>query len=307
MKKDSLLDIYDESYAESYNDKFLTNPFSKVSVDFELNVLSELVKDDTTWLDVGCGTGYFLSRFPSHKRAGMDISPEMLTVARKANPDAMFFKEGDFRLDVPEWHGQWSLVSCMWYPYSYVESLPEVEQVIQNMVKWTQPGGTVFLPIADLDDLRHATPHVPYKKHEEVYGGMISITGYTWTWVEGEDQKTHVNMVAPHLDHVIQLMEPFFETIEVVRYPPAYEGWVSRRAILARNKNQPDENQNHKANIIRHAVPAPANISQQTSEHAVEHEVGLTAASHKQLLSELLKRLKDGRLAKSLLKKLFLL
>ncbi|MHC5820258.1 MAG: methyltransferase domain-containing protein [Nostoc sp.] len=42
------------------------------------------------WLEVACGTGYFLSCFPEIERAGLDISPAMLKVAKQANPARIF-------------------------------------------------------------------------------------------------------------------------------------------------------------------------------------------------------------------------
>ena len=305
MEKNSLLNVYDHAYAGAYNNKFLLNPFSKISSDFELEILKGLVNEQTSWLDAGCGTGYFLSRFPGSKRAGMDISPGMLEEARKVNPDAVFFRQADFREDIAEWHNSWSLVSCMWYPYSYVESIGEVETVVKNLVSWTKPGGDLFIPVADLQDFRPSLPQVPYEENEPVYAGSLIITGYTWTWLEDDGGKRHVNMVAPHVDHMLRLMEPFFETIEVLRYPPAYEGWVSRRAILARNKREPADT-GKKAKIVHHPVPAPVNAGAQYDHQAAHENIDpLENASHKQILKELLKRLSSGRTFKSIYRKLF--
>jgi len=307
MKKENLLAIYNQKYAETYNHKFLTNPFSQISADFELGQLKGLVNKETSWLDIGCGTGYFLSMFPGIRRAGMDLSPDMLTAAKMVNPDALFFKEADFRLDVLEWHEQWSFITCMWYPYSYVESLTELEMMVNNMIAWVKPGGDMYMPVADLEDFRPEIPAVPYEKHEEVYGGLIYISAYTWTWVEDDEAKTHVHMIAPHIEHVVRLMEPFFETIEIVRYPPAYEGWVSRKAIVARNKYKKDEGKNQKANIIRHPMPSPANVNPEmdTNDGKAEEKNTLDAATHRQLFRELLKRLKNGHFLRSVKKKLF--
>jgi SAM-dependent methyltransferase len=300
MDKESLLKIYDKEYADGYNEMFLLNPFAKVSSDFELNQLKELITPETKWLDIGCGTGYFLSKFPGIKRAGLDISSDMLEAAKMVNEDALFLRQGDFRDEIPEFNNQWSLLSCMWYPYSYLDSMPEFEKMMANIIDWTQTGGSVFIPVADIEDFRPNTI-VPYAEDTAVFNGEILLTSYTWTWIEA-DGTAHVNMVAPHAEHFIRLLEPYFETIELLRYPPYQEGWVSRKAVLARKKiSNPGENKDHKANIIRHPTPAshlsgpglpsgPYNPAQQST--------------NKELLKELLQRIKNGRLLKALINKI---
>lgn len=295
MDKESLLKIYDKEYANGYNEQFLLNPFSKVSSDFELNQLQQLITPESKWLDVGCGTGYFLSQFPGIKRAGLDISSDMLEAAKKVNSDALFFKQGDFRNEIPEFNNQWSLVSCMWNPYSYVDSMPEFEKMMANIIDWTETGGSVFIPVVDLEDLRPNTL-VPYAEDTAVFGGEILLTSYTWTWIE-HSGKTHVNMVAPHAEHFIRLLEPYFETVELLRYPPYQAGWVSRKAVLARKKIGTEHLSGQKANIIRHPIPAshiPGTASTGPQNYA-------QWSTNRQLVKELIQRIKNGSLLKAII------
>lgn len=297
MDKESLLKIYDKEYADRYNDTFLLNPFAKGSSDFELDQLKQLLTPESKWLDVGCGTGYFLSQFPGIKRAGLDISSDMLNAAKKVNDDVLFLKQGDFRNEIPEFNNQWSLVSCMWNPYSYVDSMPEFEKMMSNIIDWTETGGSVFIPVVDLEDLRPNTL-VPYAEDTAVFGGEILLTSYTWTWIE-HSGKTHVNMVAPHAEHFIRLLEPYFETVELLRYPPYQDGWVSRKAVLARKKiSDIERNPKHKASIIRHPIPA-SHIPGTGSASGVNNYA--QQSTNKQLIKELMQRIKNGRLLKALI------
>jgi trans-aconitate methyltransferase len=151
MDKNDVLEIYDEDYAQKYNQRFLLNEKSRKNADFEQETIRKLlgeIGEDAKWLDVAGGTGYFLSRFPNLERAGLDISPAMLKVAKQANPDALFV-QGDYRDKRPQWEGKWELVSCMWWAYSYVESLSELEKVIENFASWTSKRGICFLPVCD--------------------------------------------------------------------------------------------------------------------------------------------------------------
>ena len=306
MKKHELLNIYTEQYANHYNHKFLTNSFSIHSANFEHAILKDLVNETTEWLDAGCGTGYFLSLFPGYKRAGLDISADMLNAAKNANPDALFFREGDFRNDISEWHGKWDIISSMWYPYSYLDSMIEFETMCMNFVNWLKPGGTLFLPICDLEDLRPLIPPIPYFEYEQVYAGSIAITGHTWTWIEDDEAKTHTHMIAPHVEHVAQLLSPYFESIEIIRYPPVYEGWVARKAIIAKNKTVDSNAQTKKDNINRHATPAPIFPAQKVEENStseVPTPPTIANINNKHLAKEFIKRVLNGRFVKALLKR----
>ena len=287
MKKEEVWKIYDSNYTNEYNDRYLLNPFSKVSSDVEVRVFKSLITEQTEWLDLGCGTGYFLSLFPKTKRAGLDISPKMLQLAEKDNPTADFFKNGDFRDDVPEWHNKWSLISCMWGAYCYVNSVKEVETVISNIIKWNSNGGDVFLPIIDLEDVRpNAT--IPYELQIDVFGGKLDLTSVTWSWLEAETNIFHEHLVSPHIEHFIKLFQPFYDEIEIVRYPPYMPGWVSRKAILAKSKRStPDYN--NLAKVTWQEIPEAAVID----PHA-QFISPLAGISNKNLVKEFLYRIKSG-------------
>lgn len=298
MKKEDIWKLYDHRYANDYNERYLCNPFSQANTDTELGVLKGLINPSSRWLDLGSGTGYFLSQFPGIQRAGLDASPEMIKLARNANPDALFITEGDIRKDNPEWHSAWTLVTCMWGAYCYVDSVREVEQVIQNMILWTKTGGAIFLPVVDIEDLR---PNVklPYEEANIVFGGKTAVTSITWTWNE-DNGKTHENLVSPAVEYLVNLLKPFFDKIEVVRYPPFMKDWVSRKAILATGRRD-IENAGHFANIIWQQVPEAAFATAPNQSHAFR--VATSTVSTKQLIKELLIRTRSGAIFKSLARK----
>lgn len=287
MKKEDLWQIYNNKYADDYNERYLLNPFSKVSSDVEINVFKTLITEQTEWLDLGCGTGYFLSLFPNTKRAGLDISPKMLQLAENDNPTAEFFKNGDFRDDVPEWHNKWSLISCMWGAYCYVNSVKEVETVVNNIISWNSVGGDVFLPIVDLEDVRPNVT-IPYEMQIDVFGGKLDLTSVTWSWLEAETNIFHEHLVSPHIGHFIKLFQPFYDEIEIVRYPPYMQGWVSRKAVLAKSKREvPDFNNLGK--VVWQEIPSPAVVD--PNMPFVSPLAGIT---NKNLVKEFLYRIKSG-------------
>jgi tetratricopeptide (TPR) repeat protein/4-hydroxybenzoate polyprenyltransferase len=239
MDKNNVLEIYDDNYAQEYNQKFLLNEASKKNADFEEETINKLLNEigkDATWLDVACGTGYFLSRLPSVERAGLDISPAMLKVAKQANSNALLV-QGDYRDQRPQWEGKWDLVTCMWWAYGYVESLPQLEAVIENLANWTSERGVCFLPVCEPAGLGTGELRLPYAcKNLGGNGGLVQFEGVIWSWIDEEAGKQHLNMLAPQLEYMLTLFSKHFEQVEVIEYP-LFQG-ASRKAIVARSKKQ---------------------------------------------------------------------
>jgi len=239
MDKKDVLEIYNDDYAQSYNQKFLLNNLSKIDADFEQETIRKLlgeIGEGVKWLDVACGTGYFLSRFPNIERAGLDISPAMLKVAKQANPNALFV-QGDYRDKRPQWEGKWDLVSCMWWAYSYVESLSELEKVVENFAHWTSKRGICFLPVCDPAELGAGELKLPYtSKNIGEAGGYCRFEGVIWSWIDEEAEKHHLALLAPQVEYMVNLFKNYFEQVEVIEYP-LVKG-AQRKAIIARYKKQ---------------------------------------------------------------------
>ncbi len=238
MDARQVLDTYDEEYARTYNDKFILSRSNKRKSEFEVALLKELLAPGGPWLDVACGTGYFLSRFPGVARAGLDISPAMLAAARQANPDALFFREGDFKTEVPEWEGRWSLVTCMWYAYGMVESIGAVKSLIGNLARWTSTDGACFVPVFEPKHVAHWV-RIPYRPRSiEAPPGTLLISSVTWTWIE-DSGKRHDDMVAPQLEYMVAMFKEHFDVVDVVAYPPSWRwGRIRRKGIIARAKKR---------------------------------------------------------------------
>src|SRR4051794_13492259 len=78
MKREEIGRLYDHEYAASYDEKFLLSPLHISDTRHEVELLRSFLTPQVTWLDVACGTGYFLRQFPEIPRAGIDLSPAML-------------------------------------------------------------------------------------------------------------------------------------------------------------------------------------------------------------------------------------
>jgi len=232
MRREEIVQLYDEEYAASYEENFLLSPLTKSDSEYELALLRGFLSPGVTWLDVACGTGYFLRHFPEVERAGIDLSPAMLRLARKANPGILLI-EHDFRDPIPAWKDRWGLVSCMWYAYSLVDTISDMLWLIENLASWTAPEGTCFVPLADPRLITGV--QLPYQAPSP-NAGKVMITGIQWSYVEDGGRKVHSHLIAPNLEFMVEQFEIYFENVSLVRYPPAFPGWEGRPALVATRK-----------------------------------------------------------------------
>ena len=222
--------LYDSKYAEEYDNKFLHSELARPDTEFEIATLVRLLADGGPWLDVACGTGYFLSLFPHIERAGLDLSPAMITRATARNPGVQFYPQS-YLDPMPEWRDRWKLVSCMWYAYGLVSSMAEVKQWAENLAAWTAPDGVCFVPLCDPALVSGVSR--PYEVTGSPWPGRVFITGVTWSYLE-DDHSRHEDMIAPHVSHMLSFFGAHFEQLDLITYPS------TRQALLARKKrNQP--------------------------------------------------------------------
>lgn len=234
MDKDQVLQVFDRAYAEGYDERFLLTPLRRPHTDFEEQMIRELLPagGKGRWLDVACGSGYFLARFPGVERAGLEYAPPMLRVASDRNPDATFRQAG-FLDAQPDWEGRWDLVSCMGSAYVIVETLSQVRQLIGNLAAWTSRDGACFMPISLCDGLNGA--RIPYIT-DSPFGGRFVISAITWTYLERSGE-IHPDLIAPHEEWLVETFSRYFKNVERVVYPTLQPDWEPlQRAIVARQK-----------------------------------------------------------------------
>lgn len=230
--------LYDRAYARDYENRWVneSSPWAPETRSY-LNVIRSLVQDDARWLDVGCGTGYFLSQFPGVTRGGLDLSPDMLDQARTANPDALFLREADIRDDVPEWHDAWDVVTCTGQPWCYLRTVDEIERFVENLARWTSPSGVCFLGVTSITEVIGAS--LPYRCFDETTSpGHLVIEAVVWSLYE--DEAAHEHMLYPNLGHWVELFSRSFGRVEVVPFAEDQPNLAAgRKSIVAREKRAP--------------------------------------------------------------------
>jgi SAM-dependent methyltransferase len=224
---------YDEAYARRYEASFLHTPAYgfREKTRLELFLLRMLTLQADSWLDVACGTGFFLRHGRGHPRltcTGLDLSPAMLALAREANPGARFI-EGDFLAPHPDLEGRFALTSCMWGAYGLQESVAHVERLVENLIRWTRPGGTVFLPVFD------PARFVALQSEGRLMAGLSlrASDGTRWSYLE-PDGKLHEDVLAPPLEVMRAMFAPAFASVELTPYPDT--PGVPMAALTARGR-----------------------------------------------------------------------
>lgn len=232
MKRHEIVKLYGDAYAAKYEEEFLVAPLVRSDTEAELKLLEKFLAGGASWLDVACGTGFFLRHFPSVDRAGLDLSPAMLRLARRGNP-AIPLLEHDFLDAVPEWENRWGLVSCMWYAYGFVDTIDDLGRLIANLWSWTSTTGTCFVPLADPNLITGV--NLPYQAPTH-NAGRVMITGIIWSYIEDPIGAVHAHLLAPNIEFMVELFGQYFEHVGIVRYPPAFAGWQGRPALVASGK-----------------------------------------------------------------------
>ena len=139
------------------------------------------------WLDVACGTGrhleYLRRRF---RTVGVDLSPEMLRLARRRLPGVRLVR-GDMRtVRLTE---RFDVVSCLFSAIGYLRSEADLRRAIANLARHLRPGG-VLLVQPWLDPAQLKLGHVTLSVHQ---GGRVAIARASSTRVRGALTYVHMD------------------------------------------------------------------------------------------------------------------
>jgi len=133
------IDAYNKNISR-YTDKFMNySPYVMHVIDF-----GGLLENDYKVLDIGCGPGNVAKQLCALKRleiTGIDLSSEMLEIARVNVPDGVFYlkdsRKASFSLEY---------FDAVVLSFSIVHlNDDEMKEVLTNAVKWLRSGGYLYL------------------------------------------------------------------------------------------------------------------------------------------------------------------
>jgi len=94
-------------------------------------------------LDVACGTGAhagLLSKY--YQIEGLDLDPQMLSVARKKHPKIRFHEADMTDFDLGR---QYDVIVCLFSSIGYVKTKPRLQKAIKTMNQHLLPGGVLLV------------------------------------------------------------------------------------------------------------------------------------------------------------------
>jgi SAM-dependent methyltransferase len=120
-----------------------------------------------TLLDVACGTGLHIEHLRRHFDAeGLDICPELLAIARKRNPDAVFHLADMTAFGLGK---RFDVVTCLFSSIGYVKTLDRMRAAVRSMAAHLRPEGILAVePWFTPETRRPNTVHALYIDETEL-------------------------------------------------------------------------------------------------------------------------------------------
>jgi ubiquinone/menaquinone biosynthesis C-methylase UbiE len=94
-------------------------------------------------LDVACGTGHHILYLAEYfETEGLDLSKEMLMIARQRTPDIAYHHADmiDFNL-----HRNYDIVTCLYSSIGYVKTMDNLKKALTCMADHLMPGGVLLV------------------------------------------------------------------------------------------------------------------------------------------------------------------
>jgi len=120
-----------------------------------------------TLLDVACGTGLHIEHLRRRFDAeGLDICPELLAIARKRNPDAVFHLADMTAFGLGK---RFDVVTCLFSSIGYVKTLDRLRAAVRSMAAHLRPEGILAVePWFTPETRRPNTVHALYIDETEL-------------------------------------------------------------------------------------------------------------------------------------------
>ena len=219
-------EIYGEGYVRPYAALYIDHPLWEPKLRCNVALLSRLLKPLGNWLDTCCGQGWHLAQFPGHQRTGIDRSAAQLEQARLRNPGVPFVQADLTDYEFPE--GQrFDLVSNFWSSYSYLNDEEAIRELVEKLIRWTAPGGSLYLELT-VPELLEDFNASEFAAEAGARVTLQSPDGVRWDY---RDEGGVHRMMSPQLEFFTSLIEPHFAGTShavVVRAIRQFVAWGKR-------------------------------------------------------------------------------
>lgn len=214
-----------KKYAEQYNNTWVFPKGVKDSVDIEIKILEELLKDKKTWLDTACGTGYHLQNVKAKvNKFGVDKSKQMLDCI-KSNNITVYQKDIVKGLnDI----GTYDLVSNLGYGYVHQKNLLDVLKFFESISNVVSENGDLFIG--------YDNPGfwIPVENIYKNTFGTVTFKAVIWDYYEQNTDTLYPNCISPHRDLIVETVGSNYEEIVDIELPTEWK----KDALLFKRKRK---------------------------------------------------------------------
>jgi len=142
-------------------------------------IRENLCSEGNHLLDVACGTGHHIEYLKEHFAVeGLDISEELLEVARQRNPGVLFHQADMIHFELGK---RFDVVTCLFSSIGYVRTIENLRRAVNCMAQHVMPGGVVIIePWFTPDTWRPRTVHAQFVDEPE-----LKIARINTSYVEG--------------------------------------------------------------------------------------------------------------------------
>jgi ubiquinone/menaquinone biosynthesis C-methylase UbiE len=187
--------------ARFYDLIYSAKPYARESEKVDLLIQTSKQTPGNSLLDVACGTGAHLVYLQENYAAtGVDLSAEMLAIARQRCPELPFM-QGDMRtFDLGR---QFDAVTCLFSAIAYMPIKADLNRAIANMARHLKPGGVMLIE-------PFLTPDVAVDGHRSadfLESATLSICRMTISKVNGNEIHFPMYHMVQDADQVVTFVE----------------------------------------------------------------------------------------------------
>ncbi|MBO0933631.1 class I SAM-dependent DNA methyltransferase [Fibrella aquatilis] len=164
-----------------------------IDYDAEFTLYETLIQPHqaTSVLEIGCGSGHLASRFVAagYAYTGVDVSPQMLDLARQRCPEA-YFELADMRTLALARTYDAVLITAR--SLSYILTNADVLSTFRQLTSHLSPTGTLHFDFIDAGTFLSGLNPEAVVEHRAVYDGQTYLrqsrytpnltTGFSWDW-----------------------------------------------------------------------------------------------------------------------------
>jgi ubiquinone/menaquinone biosynthesis C-methylase UbiE len=138
----------------------------------EVGRIHELVQqyrrsEGSKLLDVACGTGQHVAYLRQYYCVeGLDISADMLAIARDRFPDVPFYEASMIGFDLER---QYDVITCLFSSIGYVQTVENMRRAVAAMAKHLLPGGVAIVePYFHPDTYKPGNLHATFVSEPDI-------------------------------------------------------------------------------------------------------------------------------------------